>query len=73
MFTRTHIQKLVSGFIAAVGLLGCLYALYWLVAHPHAARFSFLFAAAVFAIFSMHWLLEELDLVRPGPSRLHES
>jgi hypothetical protein len=54
----------ISRFLAVAALTGCSYAIYWQIAHLHAARFSFLFASAVFAAVCCHWLLEELDLVR---------
>ena len=64
-------QRLISGLIAAIALFLCLYALVWQVAE-HEVRFSFIFASAVFAIVSVHWLLEELDLLDPSRGLQHE-
>jgi hypothetical protein len=61
-------QRLISGLIAAIALVLCLYSLVWQFA-AHEVHFSFVFASAVFAIVCVHWLLEELDLLHPDPSR----
>ncbi len=62
-----NMQKWASGLVAAVALAACLGAVFWQV--ENGLRFSFLFAAAVFAILCIHWVLEELDLIRAEPSR----
>ena len=65
-------RRWISGSVAAAVLACCLYAIYWQVADVGDAHFSFIFAATVFAIFSVHWLLELLDLVREPPGLTHE-
>lgn len=66
-------RRWISGSVAAVVLACCLYAIYWQVADVRVAHFSFIFAAAVFAIVSVHWLLELLDLVQEPPRLTHEA
>ncbi len=62
-------RRLVSGSIAATAFSAGLCAIYWQVARADTLHFSFVFASVTFAIVCMHWLLEELDLVRYEPSR----
>jgi hypothetical protein len=57
---ESQTRKWLSRLLPAIGLIGCLCAIYWQIDHTHSARFSFLFFSAVFAVVCMHWLLEEL-------------
>jgi len=57
---------MAKALIPVVALVACLAAVCWQIAY--AAHFSFLFASTAFALVSLHWLLEELDLVPRDPA-----
>jgi hypothetical protein len=62
--------KWLSSLVPAVPLVACLGVVGWQAAYGHPAHFSFIFASAAFAAVSLHWLLEELELVSGDPSHL---